>query len=72
MHSRPTTTKPQSSPTKYQHLKDHAGIKDIKKFWTNHTKAIKKFSRYPHRNKALGRKSTLEEIEFLKQPNSSW
>ena len=55
-----------------QYLKDHPGIKDIKKFWTDHTKVIKKFSRYPHRNKVLGRKSTSEEIEFLKQPNSSW
>ena len=55
-----------------QHLKDHLGIKDIKKFWTDHTKAIRKFSRYHHRNKVLGRKSTPEEIEFLKQPNSSW
>ena len=55
-----------------QYLKDHPGIKDIKKFWTDHTKTIKKFSHYPHRNKVLGRKSTSEEIEFLKQSNSSW
>jgi uncharacterized protein (DUF924 family) len=33
---------------------------------------IKKFGRYPHRNKILNRKSTPEEIEFLKGPNSSW
>jgi uncharacterized protein (DUF924 family) len=33
---------------------------------------IKKFGRYPHRNKILNRKSTPEEIEFLKRPNSSW
>jgi uncharacterized protein (DUF924 family) len=33
---------------------------------------IKKFGRYPHRNEILKRKSTPEEIEFLKGPNSSW
>jgi uncharacterized protein (DUF924 family) len=45
---------------------------DIKKFWQDHTKAIRKFHRYPHRNKILERKSTPDEIEFLNGPNSSW
>ena len=36
------------------------------------TIAIKKFGRYPHRNKILKRESTIEEIDFLKQPNTSW
>ena len=54
-----------------KYLKDHPGVVDIKKFWKDHTKAIKKFHRYPHRNKILGRKSTKEEIEFLNEPNSS-
>ncbi|MDN6731156.1 MAG: DUF924 domain-containing protein [Atopostipes suicloacalis] len=31
-----------------------------------HKKLIDKFGRYPHRNEALKRKSTPEEIEFLK------
>ena len=55
-----------------KYLKDHSGIAEIKKFWKDHTKAIRKFHRYPHRNQVLGRKSTFEEIEFLKEPNSSW
>ena len=55
-----------------RYLKDHSGLADIKKFWKDHTKAIRKFYRYPHRNKILGRKSTPEEIEFLNGPNSSW
>ena len=55
-----------------RYLKNHSGLADIKKFWQNHTKAIKKFHRYPHRNKVLERVSTQEEIEFLKGPNSSW
>ena len=55
-----------------KYLKDHSGLNDIKKFWKDHTLAIKRFHRYPHRNKVLGRESTIEEIEFLKGPNSSW
>ena len=53
-------------------LKDHPGLISIKKSWKDHTLVIKKFHRYPHRNLVLDRKSTLEEIEFLAQPNSSW
>jgi uncharacterized protein (DUF924 family) len=37
-----------------------------------HKKIIEKFGRYPHRNEALGRISTKEELAFLKQPNSSF
>ena len=55
-----------------KYLKDHTGLADIKKIWKNHTVAIKRFHRYPHRNIILGRQSTPEEIEFLNQPNSSW
>ena len=55
-----------------KYLKNHSDLISIKKFWKDHTLAIKKFHRYPHRNKVLERKSTPEEIEFLSQPNSSW
>ena len=44
----------------------------IKKAWNDHSVAIEKFGRYPHRNKILNRKSTSMEENFLKQPNSSW
>ena len=54
------------------YLQEHPSLADIKKFWKDHTKAIKRFNRYPHRNKILGRESTKEEIEFLNGPNSSW
>lgn len=37
-----------------------------------HHVIIERFGRFPHRNKILGRESTPEEIEFLKQPNSSF
>jgi uncharacterized protein (DUF924 family) len=37
-----------------------------------HYEIIARFGRFPHRNAALGRESTAEEIEFLKQPGSSF
>jgi len=37
-----------------------------------HKVIIDRFGRYPHRNRILGRVSTLEEIEFLKGPDSSF
>lgn len=39
-------------------------------FEKKHKAIIDRFGRYPHRNEVLGRESTAEEIEFLKQPNS--
>ena len=54
------------------YLKNHTEFEKIKKAWNDHTTAIKKFGRYPHRNIILNRNSTLEEEEFLKQPDSSW
>jgi uncharacterized protein (DUF924 family) len=35
-----------------------------------HRAVIERFGRFPHRNAILGRQSTAEEIEFLKQPGS--
>ena len=54
------------------YLKKHEKYHLIKKAWDDHTIPIKKFGRYPHRNSVLNRKSTKKEIEFLKNPNSSW
>ena len=39
-------------------------------FELQHKAIIDRFGRYPHRNVILGRTSTDEEIEFLKQPGS--
>ena len=55
-----------------KYLRGHEGYVKIKKFWKDHTKAIRLFHRYPHRNKILGRESTEEELAFLNGPNSSW
>ena len=37
-----------------------------------HHRVIHRFGHFPHRNAILGRASTPEEIEFLKQPGSSF
>ena len=37
-----------------------------------HRDIIARFGRFPHRNAALGRASTAEEIEFLKTPGSGF
>ena len=41
-------------------------------FELRHKVIIDRFGRYPHRNSILGRISTPEEVEFLKQPGSSF
>ena len=42
------------------------------KFAGRHLEIIERFGRFPHRNEILGRDSTPEEIEFLKEPDSSF
>jgi uncharacterized protein (DUF924 family) len=37
-----------------------------------HRVIIARFGRFPHRNAILGRESSAEESEFLKQPGSSF
>ena len=41
-------------------------------FEMRHKAIIDRFGRFPHRNAILGRESSAEEIEFLKQPGSSF
>jgi uncharacterized protein (DUF924 family) len=42
------------------------------KFAERHLEIIERFGRFPHRNAALGRETTEAELEFLKQPGSSF
>ena len=42
------------------------------KYEQMHLEIIERFGRYPHRNAILGRESTPEEVEFLRQPGSSF
>jgi uncharacterized protein (DUF924 family) len=44
----------------------------VYEFAIKHRNIISRFGRFPHRNKVLERKPTPEEIEFLKQPGSSF
>ncbi len=53
-------------------LYSQPGLEEVLTFELMHKKIIDKFGRYPHRNKILGRISTTEEIDFLKQENSSF
>jgi len=46
---------------------DAAGFLDYAR---RHRAVIARFGRFPHRNAVLGRASTPDEIEFLKQPGS--
>jgi len=41
-------------------------------FAKKHAEIIERFGRFPHRNDILGRASSAEELEFLKQPGSSF
>ncbi len=41
-------------------------------FEFKHRAIIERFGRYPHRNAIVGRVSTAEEVEFLRQPGSSF
>ena len=41
-------------------------------FELRHKAIVDRFGRYPHRNQVLGRESTPEELEFLKEPGSSF
>jgi len=46
------------------------GLQDNLDFAIKHKNIIEKFGRYPHRNSTLGRTSSEQEIEFLRQPGS--
>ena len=47
------------------YLKDNSNYKEIKKFSKIHLDIIKKFGRFPYRNKVLKRENTTEENEYL-------
>lgn len=62
-----------------EHLADHdqsvqlfatAGLTENHRFARHHRDIIKRFGRFPHRNKTLGRESTEEEIEWLNTKGS--
>jgi uncharacterized protein (DUF924 family) len=48
------------------------GDPDLLDYANRHRVIVERFGRFPHRNAALGRDSTAQEQEFLKQPGSSF
>ncbi|CCN45125.1 conserved hypothetical protein [Vibrio nigripulchritudo MADA3029] len=48
------------------------GVENNLDYEYKHKVIVERFGRYPHRNEILGRVSTEEEIQFLKQPGSSF
>jgi uncharacterized protein (DUF924 family) len=46
------------------------GDPELQKWAEAHRAIVDRFGRFPHRNRALGRISTPDETEFLKQPDS--
>jgi uncharacterized protein (DUF924 family) len=56
----------------YEALKSFPEVADSHRYALAHRGIIRRFGRFPHRNAALGRASTPEEIEFLKLPGSSF
>jgi uncharacterized protein (DUF924 family) len=51
--------------------REHAAPNNYE-FELKHKAIIDRFGRYPHRNQILGRVSSAEEVEFLKQPGSGF
>jgi uncharacterized protein (DUF924 family) len=48
------------------------GSDDLLVYAAQHLSIIERFGRFPHRNEILGRQTTPEEAEFLKEPGSSF
>ena len=53
-------------------LYSNLGIKENFRSALKHFNIIRKFGRFPHRNKILNRKSTEEELAFLTTPGSTF
>lgn len=51
-------------------VKQDARLKEALDYAERHRDVIARFGRFPHRNEVLGRTSTAEEMEFLRQPGS--
>jgi uncharacterized protein (DUF924 family) len=53
-------------------LRNDPGSASNADYARRHYEIVARFGRFPHRNPILGRQSTPEEIEFLKQPGSGF
>ena len=48
------------------------GTGEAERYAVRHKEIVERFGRFPHRNAVLGRTTTPEEAEFLKEPGSSF
>jgi uncharacterized protein (DUF924 family) len=55
-----------------QTLAPFAETRELHVWAEKHRRIIERFGRFPHRNAALGRASTADEIAFLQQPGSGF
>jgi uncharacterized protein (DUF924 family) len=53
-------------------LEEYAETKGLVEWAEKHRVIIRRFGRFPHRNAALGRPSTPDEIAFLREPGSGF
>ena len=56
----------------FRRLAEETGSEDLTVYAVRHLRIIERFGRFPHRNEILGRRTTPEEAEFLKEPGSSF
>jgi len=56
----------------FQALEEYPETRGMTQWAEKHRAIIRRFGRFPQRNAALGRASTPEEVEFLKQPGSGF
>jgi uncharacterized protein (DUF924 family) len=71
-HSEDLADQQQSVARFRQLYADSPELEDALDYAIRHFEVIHQFGRFPHRNQTLNRDSTLAEIEFLKQPGSSF
>lgn len=56
----------------FRAFSNDSDLRDSYDYAIRHREVIRRFGRFPHRNQILGRDSTPEEVDFLKQPGSSF
>jgi len=62
----------QKSVELFRQLSGDTDSDSVIEYAMQHLEIIQRFGRFPHRNQILGRETTPEEAEFLKQPGSEF
>jgi uncharacterized protein (DUF924 family) len=56
----------------FRGLTEEMGSEDLLGYAVRHKEIIERFGRFPHRNEILGRATSPEEAEFLRESDSSF